>query len=150
MAMQHVAIYTKDLLRLTAFYCRYFGGEVLRASENPRHQMVFIGFGSGCQLELMSVPGMTGRPLPPGGEALGITHLAFDAPSTAYVRQVTEELEKAGYTILVRPRWYGRDYYESCFLDPDGNRVELSVPLEALRAEQAADRSGKDGGGAEA
>ena len=43
------------------------------------------------------------------------------------VEELTVKLRMAGYRILSDPRKTGDGYYESCVLDPDGNKVEITV-----------------------
>jgi lactoylglutathione lyase len=38
-----------------------------------------------------------------------------------------ERLRVSGFTVADGPRWTGDGYYESVVLDPEGNRVELTV-----------------------
>jgi lactoylglutathione lyase len=36
-------------------------------------------------------------------------------------------LRQDGYQVVGEPRWTGDGYYESGVLDPDGNRIEITV-----------------------
>lgn len=56
---------------------------------------------------------------------LGWNHLAFRLGSQPAVDELTARLGADGYTIVSGPRTTGDGYYESCVLDPEGNRVEL-------------------------
>ena len=40
--------------------------------------------------------------------------------------RVTHQLRAAGYPVVSEPRTTGDGYYESCVLDPEGNRVEIT------------------------
>jgi lactoylglutathione lyase len=40
---------------------------------------------------------------------------------------LTSELSQDGYTVLDGPRKTGDGYYESVVLDPENNRVEITV-----------------------
>ena len=55
MRIEHVAIWTKDLERLKAFYETYFGASVGARYENPRKRFesYFLSFSTGARLELM-------------------------------------------------------------------------------------------------
>lgn len=53
--------------------------------------------------------------------------LRFALGSEAAVDGLTEQLRRAGVTLLSAPRHTGDGYYESVVLDPDGNRLELTV-----------------------
>ena len=57
----------------------------------------------------------------------GYIHLAFSAGSREAVDALTERLRADGYRILDGPRTTGDGYYESTTLDPDRNRIEITV-----------------------
>ena len=63
----------------------------------------------------------------PGGPELreGWAHLSFSLGSREAVDATTERLRAAGCAVESGPRVTGDGYYESCVLDPEGNRVEL-------------------------
>jgi lactoylglutathione lyase len=43
------------------------------------------------------------------------------------VVEITEKLRSDEYTIVSEPQTTGDGYFESCVLDSDGNRVEITV-----------------------
>jgi lactoylglutathione lyase len=57
----------------------------------------------------------------------GYSHLSFSVGSIQKVNALTEELRKRNYKIVSEPRATDDGYYESCALDPDYNRVEITV-----------------------
>ena len=63
----------------------------------------------------------------PHSERLGIIHFAISVGSKAKVDHLTELLRKDDYLILGEPRTTGDGYYESVVLDPEGNRIEITV-----------------------
>jgi lactoylglutathione lyase len=128
MRIEHVAIWTRDLERLRAFYERYLGGRAGAKYINPRtrFESYFLQFSSGTRLELMRKPGL--EPQQGGsGERSGYAHLAFAVGSEEAVDALTDRLRADGYRIAGEPRRTGDGYYESVVLDPDGNRVEITV-----------------------
>ena len=134
MHIEHAALWTKDLQRLVAFYVEYFEAAAGERYFNPRRQFTsyFLSFSSGARLEVMSVPTLlAGAPsgnAPTGdGPRVGWAHLAFATGSEAQVDALTARLRAAGYAVLDGPRRTGDGYYESVVLDPDGNRVEITV-----------------------
>jgi len=133
----HIAVYTSHIEALTDFYCRYFNGKVFYDKTHGDQHSVYIAFDQDCYLELMdktSVPPALNRP---GEEREGLTHMAINAESIAQVDELTARLEKDGYTIIWQPTDYGTDrFYESCVLDPDGNRVEICVHEDVIRRER--------------
>ena len=62
----------------------------------------------------------------PIAEATGIIHIAFSLGSQNAVNRMAEQLREDGFRILDRPRRTGDGYYECAFLDPDGNRIEIT------------------------
>ncbi|BCY18009.1 hypothetical protein hrd7_18580 [Leptolinea sp. HRD-7] len=72
----------------------------------------------------MHIPGLKDQ-IP--DQRVGLAHIAFSTGSKEAVDQLTARLKQEGYTLLDGPRLTGDGYYESAFLDPDGNRVEITV-----------------------
>lgn len=126
MKITHIALYTNDLARASAFYETYFGGVAGALYHNPKTglQTYFLSFADGARLELMTRP-----QLGPAAEGMhvGWAHLAFQAESRAAVDALTARLQTDGYTVVSGPRVTGDGYYESCVLDPDGNTVEITA-----------------------
>ena len=63
----------------------------------------------------------------PHDAILGYAHFAMSLGSAELVDELTERLRDAGYTIAGEPRTTGDGYYESVILDPEGNRIELTI-----------------------
>ena len=53
--------------------------------------------------------------------------MALSVGSKALVDELTAKLRQDGYPVVSEPRSTGDGYYESCVLDPDGNRIEITV-----------------------
>ncbi len=125
--IEHVALWTDDLERSRRFYAAHLGGHAspLYRNEQTGFESYFLAFGGGPRLELMRMPGIALGP--DGYQALGFVHIAFSLGSEAAVDALTRTIEEAGYEVVSEPRRTGDVYYESVVLDPDGNRVELTV-----------------------
>ena len=125
MTIEHIALYVRDLEGMRSFYQGYFMAQANDGYHNPKTGLrtYFLTFDGGARLELMQKPGV----LPAmGGEIReGWTHLAFQMESAAEVDARTERLRKDGFVVESGPRKTGDGYYESCVLDPEGNRIEL-------------------------
>lgn len=126
MKITHAALYTGDLARLRAFYETYFDGVAGAPYHNPKTglQTIFLSFGDGARLELMTRPGLQAAA---EGLRAGWAHLAWETDSREQVDALTARLRADGYTVVSGPRVTGDGYYESCVLDPDGNTVEITA-----------------------
>lgn len=127
MRIEHVAVWTPDLERLVAFYVQHFGATAGLKYTNPRtgFESYFLSFESGARLEVMRSPTVkTGEPDQP---RFGYAHFAISVGSEAKVDQLTERFRTDGVPVEDGPRRTGDGYYESVILDPDGNRIEITV-----------------------
>lgn len=129
MHIEHIAIWTQDLAALKDFYCTWFQAEAgpKYANELSGFESYFLTFPSGARLELMRADHGTAEEADRTEAAVGYAHIAFSTGSVLRVDALTEQLREAGHTILDGPRRTGDGYYESVVLDPDGNRVEITV-----------------------
>lgn len=132
MQIHHVAIWAQELDTLKTFYCKMFGGQANERYHNPAHQFssYFIRFEGGVSLELMHMPTMFPAALDLPHPLQGLAHIAFSLGSVEEVDRMTAHLKLlkgAKVEHLDGPRWTGDGYYESTFLDPEGNRLELTV-----------------------
>ena len=57
----------------------------------------------------------------------GYGHVAMSVGSEEAVDALTARLVSDGYRCVSGPRTTGDGYYESCVLDAEGNRVEITV-----------------------
>jgi lactoylglutathione lyase len=57
----------------------------------------------------------------------GLIHIAISVGSKERVDQLTSELKSSGITIIDGPRTTGDGYYETVALDPESNRIEITI-----------------------
>ncbi len=126
MRIEHIAIWTNKLEELKDFYENFFSAIPSEKYHNPNKQFTsyFLSFSSGARLELMHKPDLTriGHQ-----SSVGLAHFAVSLGSVEDVDRLTETLKEAGVPYLDGPRRTGDGYYESTFLDPDGNLIELTA-----------------------
>jgi lactoylglutathione lyase len=122
-------MWTQDLERLVSFYSSYFGASVGERYVNSAKgfESRFLSFGGGARLELMRSSGPPPVLYEAGAQRMGLTHLALSVGSEEGVETLTARLRQEGYPVLDGPRRTGDGYYESVVLDPDGNRIEITV-----------------------
>ena len=128
MKIEHVAIYTKDLEALRSFYTKYFQATSNDLYVNPKKGFpsYFLSFSDGARLELMQMKSIPDSLDDPIRQSTGIIHIAFSLGSRSAVDRMSERLREDGYRIVDGPRQTGDGYYECAFLDPDGNRIEIT------------------------
>ncbi len=129
MKIEHLAIWVKDLEGMKHFYETYFHGKANTKYRNDKKQFesYFLSFAEGPRLELMNKPSIPENINDLVKEYMGIIHFAVSVGNKETVDTLTETLRKDGYTIAGEPRWTGDGYYESVILDPEGNRVEVTI-----------------------
>jgi len=127
--IEHIALWTEDIERLARFYTQYFGASISPKYANPSKgfESRFLTFQSGSRLELMKTSTLQPLKYEPGSQRMGLTHLALALGSENLVDELTATLRDAGFVVEDGPRRTGDGYYESVVLDPDGNRLELTV-----------------------
>lgn len=126
MQIDHLAIWAHDLESLKDFYTRYFGCSSSEKYINEKKQFssYFLTFSGGSRLEIMKQEGVSGRRQE---VTVGLTHFAISLGSKEKVDELTVILGEAGLVVESQPRTTGDGYYESVILDPEGNRVELTI-----------------------
>ncbi len=129
MKIEHVAVWTRDLEGLKAFYETYFQARAGAQYVNPARGFAsyFLSFPTGARLEIMSLPSLAERPAAQADPRTGYAHLAISVGSEQKVDSLSAQLKADGHSILDGPRYTGDGYYEVNILDPDGNLLEITV-----------------------
>lgn len=129
MHIEHLAIWCKNLEAMKEFYTRYFNAVPNQKYHNPRNQFssYFLSFAKGPRLELMQMPEIPDSLNDVMAQFSGLIHFAVSVGTEETVNALTEQLRKDGITIVGEPRKTGDGYYESAVLDPEGNRIEITI-----------------------
>ena len=140
MKIEHVAIWVRDIDKVCEFYRKYFGGVVHPIYYNTTKQFTsrFITFDDGARLEVMHRPDIdvernvgidkiVSHETLSDTQHLGFTHLSFSVGSKEEVDRLTQQMSSEGIPVVGQPRTTGDGYYESVVLDPEGNRIEITV-----------------------
>jgi lactoylglutathione lyase len=129
MNIEHIAIWTKDLEKMRVFYEKYFGGKSNEKYRNDKKffESYFISFDSGARLEIMQMPTIPDSKNNVHEQFIGLSHFAVSVGTQEKVDVLTKILENDGFEIVGQPRWTGDGYYESVVLDPEQNRIEITI-----------------------
>lgn len=127
--IEHVAFWTDDLERLAEFYGKYFGAVAGDKYVNPKKgfESRFLEFEGGARIEVMKSSQLNPVKHERGAHRMGLAHLAVSVGSRESVDALSNLLKQDGFEVVDGPRHTGDGYYESVVLDPDGNRVEITV-----------------------
>lgn len=128
MKIEHLAIWVSDLELMRRFYADYFdataGGKYYNESKN--FSPYFLSFDDGPRLELMQKPEICAN-VNRSKEHLGISHFTMSVGSKEKVNALTEQLRNDGFIVIGNPRTTGDGYYESVVMDPEENRIEITI-----------------------
>ena len=129
MKIEHIALWVQDLEKMRAFYEQYFDAISNEKYVNPAKEFssYFLSFASGARLEIMHMTSVVANKNSIEPQAMGLIHFAMSTGSKEKVDQLTEKLRVDGYKVIGEPRTTGDGYYESVVLDPENNRIEITV-----------------------
>ncbi|PWB55532.1 MAG: glyoxalase [Anaerolineales bacterium] len=129
MHIEHIAIWTNQLEQMREFYENYFQARAGKRYFNQTKQIAsyFLNFSSSARLELMTHLIVPEADTLTGSQSRENFHIAISVGSEGAVDLLTEQIQNDGYQVVDGPRRTGDGYYECVILDPDGNRVEITV-----------------------
>ena len=129
MKIEHVALWVKDIEAEKEFLQKYFGAKANDkfVNSNKGFQSYFLSFDSGARVEIMQMDSVPICAHDPIQQHTGLIHFAVSLGSKSEVDRLTSRLKEDGFCIVDGPRVTGDGYYESVVLDPEGNRIELTV-----------------------
>jgi lactoylglutathione lyase len=129
MKIEHIAIWAKDIEKLRTFYEKYFH---VKSSDKyinslKKFSSYFLSYELGARLEIMQMDSVGKSNTEPTSNYFGYAHLAISVGTEEKVDQLTEKLKEDGCQVLDGPRKTGDGYYESAVLDPEGNKLEITI-----------------------
>jgi lactoylglutathione lyase len=123
--IDHIALVTGDLERLCRFYLLLGAAAWSPAASETEPRRCVFDF-CGVRLEVCEWQG-SGDDAESRGPSPGVLHLGFALGSADAVDELSGVLAAAGHRVLERPHRGDLGRYESVVLDPDGNRLKLTV-----------------------
>jgi lactoylglutathione lyase len=129
MKIHHVAVWTPDLERSKSFYEKYFGcvSSALYINEKKRFTSYFLDFDGHAKIELMHRPDIPINKNNAIDQYQGFIHIAISVGSKEKVDELYALFLEQGVQIASEPRLTGDGYYELTIMDPDGNRIEVTI-----------------------
>jgi lactoylglutathione lyase len=122
----HVGLNVTDIDRSLAFYRDVLGFVLVAEGKEDERRYAFLGDGERLVLTLWQQAGE-----PYDGDRAGLHHLALEAESIERVREYEQALRAYGAAFAhegVVAHREGADSGGIFFHDPDGTRLEISVP----------------------
>ncbi|MEU7060336.1 VOC family protein [Streptomyces sp. NPDC046197] len=131
----HTGLNVTDLDRSLAFYRDVLGFALLAEGKEEGRRYAFLGDGDGGDAPVLTLWQQAQEPYRP--DRAGLHHLAFTADSIEQVRTYEEALRAYGAEFAHEGVVAHREGSASggiFFHDPDGTRLEISVPRGAEEA----------------
>lgn len=127
--IEHISLWTNQLEKLKDFYCTYFHAQANNKyiNHSKGFESYFLSFDDGCRLEIMQMPSIPNNLNNTYDQYIGLIHFAISVGNQSTVVSLTERLKAEGYEVISNPRTTGDGYFESVILDPDGNRIEITI-----------------------
>ena len=127
MKISHIAMWVKDIENIKNFYIKYFNCKCNDKYINNKKgfESYFLSFENDSKLEIMNIKDI--NELNKENNFYGFAHIAISLGSKDKVDSLTKTLENDGYIIASNPRTTGDGYYESVILDPENNKIELTI-----------------------
>ena len=127
MKISHVAMLVKDIENIKDFYVKYFNCKCNDKYINHKKcfESYFLSFEDNSKLEIMNIKDI--KESNKENNFYGFAHIAISVGSKDRVDGLTKILENDGYTVASNPRTTGDGYYESVILDPENNKIEITI-----------------------
>ena len=129
MKVDHIAIWVRDLEKIRIFYEKSFKANSNKLYINKKNNFLsyFLTFSGKTRLELMQMPSVQDSLKDRYSQHTGYNHIAISVGSKDEVISLTKRLADDGYEVLDNPRYTGDGYFESVVMDPENNRIEITI-----------------------
>ncbi len=128
MKIEHIALWCSDLEKMRDFYTNYFNAKSnMKYTNSHGFSSYFLSFEEGSRLEIMQMNSIPESKDSIYEQFMGYIHVAIAVGSEERVNTLTTLIKNDGYAVLDGPRRTGDGYYESVVLDPEKNRLEITV-----------------------
>lgn len=127
--IHHIAVWVSDLEKMKDFFIKYFNcsSNQMYHNQKTHFKSYFLTFDHGTKIELMEMPEINEMRNCIDKQRLGFAHIAISVGSQEAVDQLTSKMVDDGFILASAPRTTGDGYYESCILDPELNRIEITI-----------------------
>lgn len=127
MKISHVAMWVKDIENIKDFYVKYFNCKCNDKYINHKKcfESYFLSFEDNSKLEIMNIKDI--KESNKENNFYGFAHIAISVGSKDKVDNLTKILENDGYRVASNPRTTGDGYYENVILDPENNKIEITI-----------------------
>lgn len=127
MKIEHIAIWCKNLELMKIFYEHYFDAisTVMYINQKSGFLSYSLTLLDGAQIKLMKMDSIEVLSVEAYKQFIGFAHIAFKAGSIERVNEIITRFASEGMEVLIEPHWTENGYYESVFLDPEGNHLKV-------------------------
>ncbi|MBR4785978.1 MAG: VOC family protein [Fibrobacter sp.] len=121
-----IATLIASVIKHTSMFCdsRLIRFHVKHSQTEDATKNSFFGI---SEVQQVAVAQATANMMAGVAEHLGFAHISFSVGSKEEVDRLTQKMSEDGIAIVGEPRTTGDGYYESVVLDPEGNRIEITV-----------------------
>lgn len=123
MKLQHIAFWSQDIDTLVNFYEQHWNGRVLFRHETNDFSCIFIEAFRCIKLEIMNRKTVSAADRT---ERVGYSHLSIEVDSKHEVDKITDYCIAKKIKLVKCKEQYDDGFYESAFLDPDDNLIEIA------------------------
>jgi catechol 2,3-dioxygenase-like lactoylglutathione lyase family enzyme len=123
MILHHIAFWTTNIERLKDFYINHCQGKILFSHQSGDFRCVFLEIFGAVKIEIMTRQVISPAVL---DEKVGFSHFSIEVETEAEVNNITDYCCSKSIPLKKNKEQYDDGFYESAFVDPDGNIIEIA------------------------